>query len=627
MGNELNVIARSVGALLRAIWRDRRPIVGTHLAYTIMGFAVLFPAIGLFARVTLALSGKTALTNLDILFFALTPTGAIGLVLLGAFLIFVIAFEQAALATIAVGANSGLPVSAAMAIRYSLKHATRILGFAWRLVLKILLLALPFIIAAAGVFLSLLTEHDINFYLQTKPPEFWTALVLMIVIFAGLAIVLVKKLLDWSMVLPLLLFGGERPSSCFKESAAAMRGNRRKLLPRLAAWAGAALILTTIMGIIMWLAANLLVPVDIDSTSWLVLALGTVVAIGAVGGFVVAAFTAGSFAYVIVDAYYAVLPHAAESTTHALPIQETTKKTVRLTTRRAVLTIIAGVVIAGLTGYWLVSGIVINEDVYVIAHRGASGRAPENTIAAIQAALEDEADWIEIDVQETVEGEIVLLHDSDFMKLAGVDLKVSDGTLEQVRAVDVGSWYGAEFADQRVPTLAEALQLVHGRGRLIIELKYYGHDDKLEERVAELVEQADMVDDVMIMSLNRGGVRKMRNLRPDWTIGLLAAQAAGNLAQLDVDFLAVKSSLVTPDFVLAANNSGKEVFVWTLNDAYSMTRAISLGVDGIITNEPVLARQVMTDRANLTPAEYLFLHTSLLLGWQPPARTYRDDSP
>jgi len=627
MGSELNVVARSVGVLLRAIWRDRRPIVGTHLAYTIMGFAVLFPAIGLFARVTLAMSGKTALTNLDILFFALTPTGAIGLVLLGAFLIFVIAFEQAALATIAVNTNSGLPVSAAIAIRNSLKHASRILGFSWRLVLRILLTTLPFVIAAAGVFLSLLTEHDINFYLQTKPPEFWTGLALMIVIFASLAIVLVKKLLDWSMALPLLLFGDVPPASSFQESAAAMRGNRRKLLSRLAVWAGAALILTTIMGIIMWLVANLLVPVDIDSTSWLVLALGTVVAIGAIGGFVVAAFTSGSFAYIVIDAYYAFLPRAAESTQRAVPMQQTTSSWTDLTARRAVLTIIAGVVIAGGTAYWLVNSIVINEDVYVIAHRGASGRAPENTIAAIQAALEDKADWIEIDVQETVEGDIVLLHDSDFMKLAGVDLKVWDGTLEQVRAVDIGSWYGTEFADQRVPTLAEVLELVHGKGRLIIELKYYGHDEKLEERVAELVEQADMVDDVMIMSLDRGGVRKMREMRPDWNIGLLAAQAAGNLAKLDVDFLAVKSSLVTPDFVLAASNSGKKVFVWTLNDAYSMTRAISLGVDGIITNEPVLARQVMTDRANLTPAQHLLLHTSLLMGWQPPARTYRDDSP
>jgi len=245
----------------------------------------------------------------------------------------------------------------------------------------------------------------------------------------------------------------------------------------------------------------------------------------------------------------------------------------------------------------------------------------------VHRAIEDSTDYIEIDVQETADGEVVVFHDSDFMKLAGVNLKVWDGTLEEIRAIDVGSWFGPEFADERVPTLAEVLKEADGRCRVIIELKYYGHDQQLERRVVEIVEQANMVDEVKIMSLSYQGIQKIRALRPNWTIGLLAAQAAGNLAQLDVDFLAVKSGLVMPELILAAKNSGKQVFVWTLNDAYSMTRAISLGVDGIITDEPMLARQVLEERAALTPTEHLLLHTALLLGQQPPTRSYRDDSP
>ena len=623
----MQFFANKIHDLLRVVWRDRRSIVSTHLAYTIAGFVILFPAIGLFARLTLALSGKTALTNQDILFFALTPVGAIAFVLLGAFLVFVIAFEQAALATIAVGAISGHPITTATAIRSSLGQANRILGFAWRLVLRVLLIVIPFVIAAAGVALTLLTEYDINFYLKSKPPEFWTAVAFVVVIFASMSVILVRKLLDWSMSLPILLFSDTLPSRCFREGAAAMRGNKRQLLFSLAVWAGAAVVLSTAMIVIMWLAGNLLVPLAIDSTRWLLIALGGIVAMGAIGGFVVAAFTSGSFAYVIVDAYFHVVPNASETASTSGRAAQRASKVTRLTVRRAGLLLVGIMVAAGATGYWLVNSVPIDEDVYVIAHRGSSGRAPENTMAAIRAALDDGADWIEIDVQETVEGEIVLLHDSDFMKLSGVNLKIWDGTLQQVSEIDIGSWYGPEFADQRVPTLAEVLQLVRGRGRLIIELKYYGHDEKLEERVVELVEQADMVDDVMIMSLNRDGVRKMRDLRPDWTVGLLAAQSAGNLARLDVDFLAVKANLVTPDFMLAARNADKQVFVWTLNDAYSMTRAIALGVNGIITNEPVLARQVLQDRANLAPTERLLLHTSLLLGWQPPTHKYRDDSP
>jgi len=623
----LRIFFDDTRALLRAVIRDRWPIVSTHLVYTIIGLVIFFPAIGLVARLALTLSGKTALTNMDILFFALRPLGAVTLVLLGALFLFVFAFEQAALSTIAMGAQSASHITASGAIRHSLRQANPLLGFAWRLLIRLLLITLPFVVVAAGVFLSLLTEYDINFYLKTKPPEFWTAATLILVVIASMSIALVRKLFDWSVSLPLVLFGSTPPARCFRESAVAMKGNRRHLLANLATWAGAALIMSAVMILIMWLVGTILVPLAIDSIQWLLFVLGGMVAIGAIGGFVVAAFTSGGFAYVIIYTFFHVVPEVAKSASVASSVQTATSKIARLTTRKAALLLIAGVTVAGLTGYWLINSVPIDDDVYVIAHRGASGRAPENTIAAIHAAIEDEAGWIEIDVQETADGEIVLLHDSDFMKLAGVDLKIWDGTLQQVREIDVGSWFDSEFADQRPPTLAEVLRIVKGRGRLIIEFKYYGHDERLEERVIELVEQADMVNDVMIMSLEHKGVRKMRELRPDWTVGLLAAQAAGNLAQLDVDFLAVKSGLVMPELILAAKNSGKQVFVWTLNDAYSMTRAISLGVDGIITDEPMLARQVLEERAALTPTEHLLLHTALLLGQQPPTRSYRDDSP
>jgi glycerophosphoryl diester phosphodiesterase len=94
---------------------------------------------------------------------------------------------------------------------------------------------------------------------------------------------------------------------------------------------------------------------------------------------------------------------------------------------------------AGLTGAWLVQGVEVQDDVIIAAHRGAAGRAPENTLVSIRRAIEDRADWAEIDVQESADGKVVIIHDSDFMKLAGVDLKVWDGMLSQISAIDAGS--------------------------------------------------------------------------------------------------------------------------------------------------------------------------------------------
>jgi glycerophosphoryl diester phosphodiesterase len=278
-------------------------------------------------------------------------------------------------------------------------------------------------------------------------------------------------------------------------------------------------------------------------------------------------------------------------------------------------------------GYWLLQGMQVQDEATVIAHRGAAGAAPENTLASVRRANADGTDWVEIDVQETADGEVVVIHDSDFMKLAGNPLKVWEGTLAQVQDIDIGSWFAPEYSSERVPTLREVLAEVAGKSHLVIELKYYGHDQQLEQRVVDIVEQAGMVDDVAIMSLKYEGIQKIRKLRSDWTIGLLAVKALGNLTRLDVDFLAVNTGMATPGFVRRAQESGKQVWVWTINEAVTMSRVMSLGVNGIITDEPALAREVIEQRAELGSVERLLVHTAVLFGRPVPVRDYRDESP
>jgi glycerophosphoryl diester phosphodiesterase len=161
----------------------------------------------------------------------------------------------------------------------------------------------------------------------------------------------------------------------------------------------------------------------------------------------------------------------------------------------------------------------------------------------------------------------------------------------------------------------------------VIELKYYGHDQDLERRVADLVERTGMAGRVAIMSLKYGGVLKMRGLRPDWTVGLLSATAIGDLSRLDADFLAVNLGMAKPGFIRRAHRAGKKVFVWTVNDPVTMSRVLSLGVDGVITDEPAMARQVIAERAKMSTAERLLVHAAVIFGKPLPQRAYRDESP
>jgi glycerophosphoryl diester phosphodiesterase len=209
---------------------------------------------------------------------------------------------------------------------------------------------------------------------------------------------------------------------------------------------------------------------------------------------------------------------------------------------------------------------------------------------------------------------VVVAHDSDLMKVARSPLKIWDSTAAELRTVDIGSFFSAAYADQRVPTLAEALAACKGVSRVDIELKDYGHDQQLEQRVVALVEAAGMQNQIVTMSLSRGMVARMKQLRPEWTSGLLIARAIGQVNRLPVDFLAVESKMATLRFIRSAHGSGKPVYVWTVNDPQAMIRFIGLGVDGLITNHPDLARQVIEHYRTLSPAGRLFLLAMTRLG-------------
>jgi glycerophosphoryl diester phosphodiesterase len=280
----------------------------------------------------------------------------------------------------------------------------------------------------------------------------------------------------------------------------------------------------------------------------------------------------------------------------------------------AVVTVLGGV---GITGLMKVDQ---DRPVAVIAHRGASGAAPENTLAAVVHAVEDQADWVEIDVQETSDGAVVVVHDSDFMKVAGNPLKVWDASLADLDAIDIGSWFDPALASERTVTLEEVLLEAKDKSGVVIELKYYGHDEDLEKRVIDIVEAADMVEQVKIMSLKADAVAKMRALRPNWNVGLLASASLGNMWDLDVDFLAVNSVTMSRQLVRGSQDVGKEVYVWTVNDGLSMSGMLSYGVDGLITDEPALARQVLADRKTLTGVERLVLGLAGRIGLDMPHR-------
>ena len=608
---------------LNASWGK---ILATHLAFIALGFVLFTPLLGLTGRLLLRLSGQDALADQDIAWFLLSPIGLFALVFFAGLLIAILAFEQAVLMRIITGVMQHKHVSTMQALLFTAARANRLLWFALRLVVRVLVIVLPFLAIAAAFAWWLITDYDINFYLMTRPPEFIIAALMIGTVLGVMVVILVRKLLSWSLALPLVLYGEATPAQAFAESERITRHSRSQILGALVAWGGAAFILGVILLSAIRLIGSWTIPAFGESITVLATLLGALAVLLTVGNFFITTFTSGSLASLVMGFYDQFGPGICDTDLDEIP-EDNRLKQMQISTPKVTTVLIIAVVVAGIAGYTFIQGIQFNDDVVVVAHRGAAGKAPENTLASIRAAMDDRTDWVEIDVQETADGKVVVIHDSDFMKLAGKDIKVWDATLEQMQAIDVGSWFNPSFSSEHVPTLRQVLDESKGRANVVIELKYYGHDEQLEQRVIDIVEDMDMVEQTAIMSLKYSAVQKMRKLRPDWHVGLLSATAIGDLTQLDADFLAVAMGMASGGFVRRAHEAGKQVFVWTINDPVSMSRMMSLGVDGIITDEPAMARQVLADRKEMSTAERLLLHTALLFGQSFTPKEYRDESP
>ena len=243
----------------------------------------------------------------------------------------------------------------------------------------------------------------------------------------------------------------------------------------------------------------------------------------------------------------------------------------------------------------------------VTAHRGSSRMAPENTMAAIEAAMEEMADYSEIDVQTTADGIVVVCHDLNLKRVAGVDRRLGTMTYDQVSRLDVGSHFSPSFSGERIPTLEEVLEACKGRMKLNIELKNIGNSSSLPEQVAALVREYGMEDQCVITSVKLGYLERVKEMAPELRTGYILAAAYGTYYDNEyIDFISIRSSFVGRKLVEAAHEKGKAVHVWTVNSKTEIEQMKLLGVDNIITDYPVRAREILyREETTETLMEYL----------------------
>lgn len=248
------------------------------------------------------------------------------------------------------------------------------------------------------------------------------------------------------------------------------------------------------------------------------------------------------------------------------------------------------------------------QGVRVIAHRGFSGEAPENTLVALRKAMDLGADMAEIDVGLTLDGHVVLLHDETLDRTTDGKGLLSDATLDQVQRLDAGSWFDTKYTGEPVPTLAEALDLVRGKMLLNVEIKSEAVTDTAEggiaHKVLQLVHERDMLDEIVISSFNPRALTHARHLDADVrTASLYNRDVHKGQGPLEV-MAAVGSNgfnishrLITRKMVEACHRHDRPVAIYTVNNEKKMRRMIEMGVDALFTDYPDRLQKVLEEMA------------------------------
>jgi glycerophosphoryl diester phosphodiesterase len=591
-------------------------VFGWQLLVQMLGVAAFTPLAGWLLNRVVARTGSAVVSNFDIAAFVLSPWG---LVFVLAVTVASVTFHVAQFAGhswIAGHAITERPVSIWSTIGAVWTRLDLLVPIGLRMLARIALLAVPFLAMVALLWWTTLRGHDINYYLAERPPA-WRRVVLVAgVCGAAYGFLALRQFAYWIYSMPLAMFDERATADGVLATSTQMLKGRlwRTITPLLLWWIGLAVIATSLF----WLGRQFTVPAldwaGLDVRRVLPL-VALFLAVSVSFGFVYATLQFAGHQFLITRLY-------AEQHSGGIAVSPEADEEAEARGRgegRAVVFALTGVLLLalGIAGVMLAK-MGLHDDIAVTAHRGASLRAPENTLAAFREAAEAGADYVELDVQRTRDGHIVVIHDGDLMRLAGDPRKVRDLTLAELQALDVGSRRGAAYAGERVPTLEEVIGFARGRLLLNVELKYNVPDAELAPAVVDMLSRERFDSDSVITSLDLGALRQVEQQSPGMVTGLIVTAAVGSVAHAETDFLSLNAAKAKASLVRRLHGAGKAVHVWTVNDPEAMLRMIERGVDNVITDDPARLVGLLQERSALSTPERLGLTLRALFTRMPP---------
>lgn len=596
----MTALARQTLSILRL---HRRGLLIFHLFFAGLAVALVTPAFSMALAVLEPVTGHAAISAGGLLQFLTSPGGLlwVAMTLMLAALLGVL--QQAGMLLIAASPGHSEYRIVLVSLWGVMRRVRRLFVLTVIQVVAHGLLALPFLAAIGLAYQQWLLPYDAYYLRLERPLELWWFAGIAGVALLGAIIVNGWLYLRWMLAVPMVVLDNRPVKAALGESARLVRGQRLPAVTALLTGFAAVVALPIVAALVFRVAGGqllLIAPATMGVLLPLVLlcvALYILVTI--------------SLAFLGVAAYsvlvYAIYRRATGK--HSRP------KLQRLPGRAGPLAWSAEALLIALAlaqGWLVVQSFDFPDDVTVTAHRGNAVMAPENTRSAIERAIEDGADYVEIDVRMTADGTPVLWHDADMKRVFGREGKISDITYEEALSLDAGAWFGAEFEGERILSLEQAISITRGRVGLYVDIKPDRDTPSLTRDTVALLQQHNALDGTVVAAADALVLNEVKRLEPSLKTALLAQFIVGSLPGDAYDILGLRQNRVSAAAVAKAHHAGHELHVWTVNRPEAMTRFIDMGVDNIITDRPDVLVELLQRRSAMSDTE---LFVTKLRSW------------
>ena len=596
---------RKVAGLLRVNWRTMAEF---EILYKFLSLSIFTPIFWGIFNVIMKFTGYGYLTIENILPFLLNPLTLAALLLLFVCMAFYTMIDIGAIIFLLDQSYQGQKADLVQTVRYAVRNAFRVFHRKNILIVFVVLFLIPFlnIGVASGYVSSIAVPEFILDFIKGN----WHLLLFFIAAVTGLGVLLLRWLYAFHY------FTLERCSFREARKRSIELGRKHKIkdfVTLLGIQLGISVLFLVFAMIGIWLAVFLgglfskLKWFGIVSASvvWIFLAVSLLI-MSALG-------TPVSYACIGI-LFYGHKEEKQERVVHGEPDEHREnekRKKIRYMAEGILLSV--SVVcccfyLYGIYNHKVSVQIEYVRTMEVTAHRGASVSYPENTMAAFEGAKELGADWIELDVQQSRDGQIFVMHDTNFLRTAGVDRNTWEMEYDEIRQMDVGSFFDSRFQGECAPLLSDVIAYAKKNGiKLNIELKPTGHEEKFEENVAKIIEAEKFWEQCVITSQVYDVLEAVKAYDDRIHTVYAMSLAYGDINMLTAaDHFSVEASSITEKLVSDVHNAGKEIYAWTVNTEESIGRMIELNVDNIITDNVTLAKEcIYLSKTSDVVAEYV----------------------